>query len=116
MEIITLDNGIGQLVSTGIVINNIDDGTDLVGNTYFQGLNKLIINEEQLTPSFFDLSSKLAGEILQKFSNYQIKLAIVGDFEKFKSVSLKDFILESNKTGKINFVNSTLEAIAALNR
>ncbi len=116
MEIITLDNGIGQLISTDAVINSVEDGTDLVGNAYFQGVNKLIIDEKQLTPRFFDLSTKLAGEILQKFSNYQIKLAIVGDFKKFESNSLKDFIFESNKAGQINFVNSTLEAISALNR
>ncbi|WP_461788302.1 DUF4180 domain-containing protein [Pedobacter sp.] len=116
MEIITLDNGIGQLISTDAVINSVEDGTDLVGNAYFQGVNKLIIDEKQLTPRFFDLSTKLAGEILQKFSNYQIKLAIVGDLKKFESNSLKDFIFESNKAGQINFVNSTLEAISALNR
>lgn len=116
MEMITLGDDIGQLVSTGVVITSIDDGTDLAGNAYFQGWSKLIINEKQLTPSFFDLSTKLAGEILQKFSNYRIKLAIVGDFEKFESASLKDFIFESNKVGQINFVNSTSEALAALNR
>lgn len=116
MEIITLANDIGQLVSKGVVIANAEDGADLVGNTYFQGLTKLIISEEQLTPSFFDLSTKLAGEMLQKFSNYRIRLAIVGDFEKFKSNSLKDFIFESNKVGQINFVNSIAEAINALNR
>lgn len=116
MEFITLGNNIGQLASTNAIISSVEDGADLVGNAYYQGFTKLIINEEQLAPSFFDLSTKLAGEILQKFSNYRIKLAIVGDFEKFRSKSLKDFIFESNKVGQINFVNSMVEATAALNR
>lgn len=41
-------------------------------------------------------------------------LAIVGDFSKFESKSLSDFIFESNKGKQINFVTSQLEAIKAL--
>ena len=39
----------------------------------------------------------MAGEILQKFSNYRVRLAIVGDFTPYSSKSIKDFIYESNK-------------------
>jgi hypothetical protein len=37
----------------------------------------LILTEEELQPSFFDLSSGIAGELFQKFVNYRIPLAIV---------------------------------------
>lgn len=37
----------------------------------------LILGEEELPPSFFDLSSGIAGELFQKFVNYRIPLAIV---------------------------------------
>ncbi len=43
---------------------------------------------------FFDLSTRLAGEILQKFINYHVKIAIIGDFSIYTSKSLKDFIYE----------------------
>lgn len=48
--------------------------------------------------------NRLAGDILQKFSKYNIKLAIVGDFTKYKSKSLHDFIRKSNKENKIFFL------------
>jgi hypothetical protein len=54
----------------------------------------------------------MAGEILQKFSNYRIKLAIVGDFSKYTKKSIRDFIRESNNTGHINFVGTLDEALA----
>jgi hypothetical protein len=60
------------------------------------------------------LKTTLAGDILQKFSNYNVKLAIVGDFSIYTSQSLRDFIYESNKTGRIRFVNTIDEAIEAL--
>ena len=41
-------------------------------------------------------------------------LAIVGDFSKYESNSLKDFIYESNKQGRINFVPHQDEAIRSL--
>ncbi|RUA16240.1 MAG: DUF4180 domain-containing protein, partial [Flavobacteriia bacterium] len=52
--------------------------------------------------------------ILQKFAQYGMPLAIVGDFSKFESKSLNDFIFESNKGKHINFAISKSEAIKAL--
>jgi len=37
----------------------------------------LVLDETQLSPAFFDLRSGLAGEVLQKFTNYRARLAIV---------------------------------------
>jgi hypothetical protein len=51
---------------------------------------------------------------LQKFSTYGSRLAIIGDFSKYDSKSLRDFIYESNKTGRICFVGSQDEAVKAL--
>ncbi|GGD68033.1 hypothetical protein GCM10011514_35190 [Emticicia aquatilis] len=102
---------IAEVISDSLVIANLEDGIDLVGNLYYQGFDKVMIEKDIITEQFFDLKTKLAGEILQKFSNYKIKLAIVGDFSKYESSSLKDFIFESNKHGHIFFVDSKPEAI-----
>jgi Domain of unknown function (DUF4180) len=56
----------------------------------------------------FRLQTGLAGEIFQKFSNYNFKLAVVGDFSKYKSKNLQDFIRESNE-GNIVFFAETLD-------
>jgi hypothetical protein len=37
----------------------------------------LLLNESQLAADFFDLRTGLAGEVLQKFTNYRVRLAIV---------------------------------------
>jgi Domain of unknown function (DUF4180) len=87
---------------------------DSMAEARFNGSDRMIIHEKSLHPDFFDLKTGNAGEILQKFSNYRMRLAIIGDFAKFKSKSLKDFIRESNRTGIINFVGSLDEALLKL--
>ena len=58
----------------------------------------------------------MAGEILQKFTTYRVELAIIGDFSKYPGKSIRDFIYESNRYGRINFVNSREEAIEKLTK
>ncbi len=102
---------IAEVTSDETIINNTEDGVDLLGNLYYQGFDRIVINKKNITADFFDLKNGIAGEILQKFSTYRVRLAIVGDFSKYASKSLTDFIYESNKGRHINFVNSTEEAI-----
>lgn len=101
---------IAEIESDNIVINEVQDALDLMADCSYRGARKIIIREEHIIPEFFDLKTGIAGEILQKFSTYDVILAIVGDFSKYPGKSLKDFIYESNKTGHINFVDSIKEA------
>lgn len=119
MEInITEINGvpIAEITAGNIIISNAQDALDIMANCGYQGADGIIINEANLTRDFFDLKTGLAGEILQKFSNYRMKLAVTGDFSKFESKSLRDFIYESNKAGRISFVSSTEEAKEILSK
>ncbi len=108
------NKAIAEVISRGIVINNIEDGIDLVGDVYYQGFDKVILHEKNITPEFFDLKTKMAGEILQKFSNYRVRLIIVGDFTRYDSKSLKNFIFESNNGRMVNFLGSFDDAIKVL--
>jgi hypothetical protein len=111
----TLNNiPIAELVSEDIIIQKNEDGLDLLGNFYYQGFDRIIIHEKNITPDFFDLKNKMAGEILQKFSNYRVRLAIVGDFSKFTKKSIRDFIYESNNGKLVNFVETVEEALEVL--
>lgn len=109
-------NGVrfAEVTSDTILINNAEDGLDLLGNLYYQEADGVIIYAKNITPEFFDLKNGIAGEILQKFSNYRMRLAIVGDFSTYTGKSINDFIYESNKGRQINFVNSLPEALQAL--
>ncbi len=102
---------IAEVISEKIIINKIQDGIDLLADLYYQDFDKIIIYEKNITTDFFDLKTGIAGEILQKFSNFRVKLAIIGDFSKYTSKSIQDFIFESNKLGQIIFVTTAKEAI-----
>ena len=108
------DGKIAEVVSANNIISSIEDGLELLGNLYYQDFDKIIFYERNIIPEFFDLKNGIAGEILQKFSNYRVRLVIVGDFSKYTSKSVKDFIYESNRGRQINFVSSRVEAIEAL--
>lgn len=99
-------NKIPELVADDLIIGSIQDGIELIGNIYYQGYDALILHEANIIQDFFDLKTGMAGEILQKFSNYRVKLYIVGDFSRYTSKSLNDFILESNKGNQVNFITS----------
>ena len=74
----------------------------------------MVLYQESLGENFFNLKTGFAGEILQKFSNYHFKLAIVGDFSQYASKSLKDFIYECNKGNSIYFKNDLNSALLSL--
>lgn len=117
MNIITHTNNdqpIAEVVSEEMLISNAEEGLDLLGNLYYQGFDKVVLYEMNIAAAFFDLKNGMAGEILQKFSNYRVRLAIVGDFSAHQGGSIKDFIFESNQLGHINFVATLADAIERL--
>jgi hypothetical protein len=105
-------NGIqlAEIISDKIIITETQDALDIMAECNYKGSWKIIVQEKNISGDFFDLKTGLAGEILQKFSTYNVQLAIIGDFSKYTSKSLKDFIFESNRYGRINFVSSIEEA------
>ncbi|OXB00664.1 DUF4180 domain-containing protein [Flavobacterium pectinovorum] len=112
IETHTINNTkIAEVIAENIIIKSIEDGSQLVADIYYQDFDGIILYEKNITPLFFDLKTGIAGEILQKFSNFRIRLAIIGEFEKYESKSVKDFIFESNKNRQINFVNTLEEGL-----
>ena len=81
---------------------------------YETDCDHLVLYQAAVTEEFFRLSSGLAGEVLQKFVNYRMKLAIIGDYSHYTSKPLKDFIYESNKGRDIFFVATEAEAFEKL--
>lgn len=105
---------IAEVISDEVLIRTPDDGLQIMVDLYYQGYGEMILHEPNITPEFFDLKTGIAGEILQKFATYRVRLVIVGDFARYESKSLRDFIFESNKGGQINFLSSVEEAVAKL--
>lgn len=105
---------IAEVVSDGLLIHSTQDALDVMANASYQGAVAVLLYEQNLPAEFFNLSTGLAGEILQKYSNYQMKIVIVGAFEKFESKSLKAFIIESNRGNRVAFVPDREAALLKL--
>lgn len=105
------EHGIAELVAETLLIRTVEDALQLFMDLAYQGADKIILHEHQLTPGFFKLSTRLAGDILQKCSNYKIRLAIIGSFGQYQSQSLEDFIRESNRGRTVCFVPTVEEAL-----
>lgn len=120
MNIRTINaNGIkiAYVTSSDKLIIDVQSALDLLATVSYQAnSNRIIINKSEVCDEFFDLKTRLAGEVLQKFINYQTKIAIIGDFSSYSSKSLKDFIYESNKGKDIFFLPDEDQAIEKLSR
>ncbi|REE68041.1 uncharacterized protein DUF4180 [Paenibacillus taihuensis] len=109
-------SNVAIIESDEVVIGSVQDALDLMATIQYNhdGCYKLLLHKSAIAESFFDLSTKLAGDILQKFTNYKVNLAIVGDFSGYGSKSLKDFIYESNHGKQFFFLPDEQAALAAL--
>ena len=105
---------IAEMTDDVVKIIEAGDILDLIAEIGQNDCCDLIIHDSAINKDFFDLKTGFAGEILQKFSNYRVRLAITGDFSKYPGKSLKDFIRECNRGNLIFFVPSVGEAFSRL--
>lgn len=106
---------IAVISSSEIVIEDVQSSLDLMATVRYEtGCDRIIINKSLVSESFFDLKTRFAGEILQKYINYHMKIAIIGDFSVYSSQSLKDFIYECNRGNDIFFLPTEQHAIEKL--
>ena len=76
----------------------------------------VIVNKAALCEDFFVLSTGIAGDILQKFSNYRLAFGIYGDFSGYTSKPLRDFMYESNQGRQVAFSATVEEVLQLLTR
>lgn len=111
------ENGtdIALVSGSGKIIFDVQSALDLVmAVKYETGASKIVIDKKAVAEDFFILSTGMAGEILQKFMNYHVKAAIWGDYSRYTSKPLKDFIYESNHGKDFFFVATKEEAVKRL--
>lgn len=106
--------------AAGPVIARTDHAMDLIGNASYSGVSLVALPVQRLDPEFFRLASGLAGDVLQKFVNYRVRVAIVGDISAHVEASdaLRDFVWESNRGEHVWFVadEQELESKLAVSR
>lgn len=108
------DNDIALLTGEEQIVDAQSALDVMMSARYETACSKLIFSKDSFAEDFFVLSTGLAGAVLQKFVNYRMKVAIVGDYSKYTSKPLKDFIYESNKGNDIFFVSTREEAVQKL--
>jgi hypothetical protein len=93
-----------------------EDALDLVGQAWAAEATLVAVPAGRIGPSFFDLRSGDAGEFLQKFVNYRLRLAVLGDIAAHVAASdaLRDFVRESNRGNHVWFLDSAAELAARL--
>ena len=97
------------------LITDVQSALDLIMSVKYEtGCKNIAVNKEAIVDDFFILSTCMAGEILQKFINYGVKFAIYGDFSKYTSKPLRDFMYESNRGKDIFFQPSVSRAVDKL--
>lgn len=116
-KITSMNVPMAHVTGNSPIITDVQSALDLMADVkYNTGCTRIILSKESVCEDFFILSTRLAGEILQKYINYGIKLAVVGDYSQYTSKPLHDFIYESNHGRDVFFVDTLDDAIAYLSR
>ena len=78
----------------------------IIGDVYGSGAKIVMIPVSRLGAGFLTLSTRIAGDVIQKFVNYGFQVAIIGDVSEAvaQSDALRDFIRESNRGRHVWFV------------
>jgi hypothetical protein len=90
----------------GPIISKSDHVNDLLGDAWGENISLIALPVARLDPEFFQLSSLLAGDVLQKLVNYRMPVAILGDISDHVAASdaLRDFVWESNRGEQVWFL------------
>ena len=111
------ENGMDIAVVSGeeAAVVDVQSALDLAMTAKYEGgAERLVMDKRVICEDFFILSTGLAGEILQKWINYHVKAAIYGDYSRYTSKPLKDFIYESNQGKDFFFLPTKEEAVQRL--
>ncbi len=100
-----------QCAPEGTRLRGDRDAVDLIGTAFEHRAALIVLPVERLDDDFFRLRTRIAGEIIQKFVTYGMRLAIVGDISRHldESSALRAFVNESNRGKDVWFVASVEE-------
>lgn len=93
-------------------LDNSNDVMDLLSSAF--GTSGLLLDEAELGANFFDLNTRLAGELFQKFMNYNLKLAVVVKDRTRYSKRFQELAWEHDRHASIRFFPDRAAAAAWL--
>ncbi|EJM98889.1 DUF4180 domain-containing protein [Phyllobacterium sp. YR531] len=99
-EIVEIGNQrVLRFAKDGALLQLPSDANDFLGDAWSVEATVLAIPVERLGPDFLKLETRIAGEVFQKFANYHMTCAIIGDITTAleRSNAFRDFVRETNK-------------------
>ncbi len=119
MQAITLaGEQAGLVASDGVPVDSEQAALDMIGETFGSEVDIVLVPRARLAPSFFDLRSGLLGAVAQKFTNYRLRLFVLGDIsaEVASSDAFRDFVSETEQGGTVRFARDVDEAARLLSQ
>ncbi|MET7294708.1 DUF4180 domain-containing protein [Streptomyces griseoloalbus] len=104
MSVLVCDED-GRKLSSG------ETALDLIGDAMGCHAEAVVVPVERVADEFFALRSGVAGDVVQKFVNYRVRLVIIGDIASrvADSEALRDFVREANRGDQVWFVADRAE-------
>ncbi|MFJ7147360.1 DUF4180 domain-containing protein [Streptomyces sp. NPDC100445] len=95
----------------GPVLDGESAALDLIGDAFGHEAELVAVPVERIAEDFFRLGSGVAGAVVQKFVNYRLRLAVLGDISGHvaRSTALRDFVYESNQGRQLWFLADAAE-------
>ena len=92
------------------------NATELIGEAASQGASIVAIPAERFSDDFFRLKTGVAGDFIQKFVTYRVRLVVIGDISRHleESGALRDFVYEANRGEHLWFLADRAELEARL--
>ena len=78
-------------------ITAVGDALALISTCLEQGAARVLLESRTLPAAFFDLRSGFAGEFLQKFQNYHMRLAAVFPSQTEYNERFREFLSEARR-------------------
>jgi hypothetical protein len=100
----------------GPLLRNPHDAVALLAEARGHGADLVSVPADRLAAEFFELRTGFAGEVLQNFVIYHVRLAIIGDISALaaQSAALQSLIHESNRGNSVWFLATRDELKARL--
>jgi len=99
-----------ELISTTEPLNTENDALNLIALCWEHEVNTIMIHHAALSEDFFKLKTKVAGNIIQKFTNYGVKAAAIIPQDTIQKGRFKEMAMETNKGNHFRLYGSKEEA------
>lgn len=119
MEHTVLTSGthlIAECLPEGGLVTDEKSALDLVAICGEEGTDLILLHHSNLSPDFFDLKTRLAGNVLLKLSNYRIHAAAVIPPEMIGNGRFYEFVIETNRRNDFRVFENREDAITWLER